>query len=213
MFSSPTGDSHPIYNAPMMGAHQAGQPTPGHRLFAFTSPARSGCLWRYMSKSRLAMLAAFLCFAACCPAQEPMELRETREAYQKGPKTETARANYVERLVLLRQQFASARNQAWQVVDAEIRHHPAPPDSSRFARIMIGKWRSPRHDYVYRRNGTWSMLPAEPDSTRGKWHFVGNVCIETNILGTYRYTTILLTAEDYVCTDGEVVFYRKRLSK
>ena len=57
------------------------------------------------------------------------------------------------------------------------------------------------------------MLPVEPDTTGGTWRFQGNQCVETNILGTFRYTTLLLTTQDYVCTDGKVVFYRQRLSK
>jgi len=78
---------------------------------------------------------------------------------------------------------------------------------------MIGKWRSPRHDYIYRRDGTWSMLPVEPDTTGGTWRIEGNQHVETNVLGTFRYTILLLTAKDFVETDGQIVFYRKRLSK
>ena len=148
-----------------------------------------------------------------CLAQEPAELREAREAYQKSSQTESTRSRYITKLIHMRQRFAAADNEAWQTVDAEIMRHPAPSDAAALSRRMVGKWRSPRHDYIYRRNGTWSMLPVEPDTTNGTWHFEGNVQVETNILGTYRYTTLLLTDEDYICTDGQLVFYRRRLRK
>jgi hypothetical protein len=164
-----------------------------------------------MIASRAATIAAFLVLALPGLAQEPVELQEARAEYGKGAQTESMRSSYVTNLVRMRERMAASHDKAWQAVDAEIMRHPAPPDSATFSRIMLGKWRSPRHDYVYRSDGTWSMLPAEPDATKGTWRFEGNVCVEKNILGTYRYTTLLLTPTDYVCTDGKVVFYRKRL--
>ena len=35
-----------------MNPNHAGQPTPGHRLFAFTSPAGSGCLYAFTKSGR-----------------------------------------------------------------------------------------------------------------------------------------------------------------
>jgi len=163
-----------------------------------------------MTASRVATIAGFLALALPGLAQEPVELQEARAEYGKSEQTENARSSYITKLVRMRERMAASHDKAWQAVDAEIMRYPAPGDSAAFSRIMLGKWRSPRHDYVYRGDGTWSMLPAEPDATRGTWHFEGNVCVETNIMGTYRYTTLLLTPTDYVCTDGKVVFYRKR---
>ena len=164
-----------------------------------------------MASVRRLTIAGFLVLALPGLAQEPVELQEAQAEYGKAAQTESTRSSYITKLVRMRERMAASHDTAWQGVDAEIMRHPAPPDSATFSRIMLGKWRSPRHDYLYRSNGTWSMLPAEPDATKGTWRFEGNVCVETNILGTYRYTTLLLTATDYVCTDGKVVFYRKRL--
>jgi len=37
----------------------------------------------------------------------------------------------------------------------------------RLSHLMAGKWRSPRHDYLYAADGTWRMLP--PATTHGRW--------------------------------------------
>jgi hypothetical protein len=33
--------------------------------------------------------------------------------------------------------------------------------------LLVGKWRSPRHDYLHAADGTWRMLP--PAATHGHW--------------------------------------------
>ena len=166
-----------------------------------------------MSPPGIAIITAFVALGSQCLAQEPAELRDARRAYEEGAQTESARSRYLTKLVHMRERFARAKGNAWKAIDAQIMRHPAPPDPASLSAMMIGQWRSPRHDYIYRRDGTWSMLPVEPDTTAGTWHFEGNQCVETNVLGSFRYTTLLLTAEDYVCTDGSVVFYRKRLPR
>jgi hypothetical protein len=37
---------------------------------------------------------------------------------------------------------------------------------------MVGEWQSPRHTYLYRSDGTWTILPEKIDSyqaTNGRW--------------------------------------------
>lgn len=51
-------------------------------------------------------------------------------------------------------------------------------------KIMAGKWTTGRHDYIYRANGTWSMLPEEPGGTRGKWSIANRVLDDGN--GKFR---------------------------
>src|SRR5436305_864711 len=40
-------------------------------------------------------------------------------------------------------------------------------DDITLSKLMVGKWRSPRHDYLYAADGTWRMLP--PATTHGGW--------------------------------------------
>jgi hypothetical protein len=97
-----------------------------------------------------------------------------------------------------------------------IKQHAAPreSDSKAFSKLLVGKWESPRHDYLYRADGTWTMLPAAPDITHGTWRIEGNQFFDTASLApgeTDQYTIILITKRDFVFTDQEVVFYETRL--
>jgi hypothetical protein len=128
--------------------------------------------------------------------------------------SEAARSDYITRLVRLREEGVRLRHFTWQAIDTEIRQHPAPNDSEALSSLLVGKWESPRHDYLYRADGTWTMLPEDPDTTHGTWRIEGNQCFDTATIdpaGTRRYTIILITKQIFVFTDQEVVFYEKRL--
>ena len=71
----------------------------------------------------------------------------------------------------------------------------------------------PRHDYLYRADGTWTMLPAEEGATHGQWRIEGNQYIDTAATDpplTSQYTVILITKKDFVFADEEIVFYETR---
>jgi hypothetical protein len=104
----------------------------------------------------------------------------------------------------------------WEASDAEIKQHPAPngSDGKALSRLLVGKWESPRHDYLYRADSTWTMLPVEPDITHETWRIEGNQYFDTAATAppeTSQYTIILITKRDLVFTDQEVVFYETRL--
>ena len=148
-------------------------------------------------------------------AAEPKELRTAKERFQRSSRSsEAERQRYIVDLAALRDKFAESRRTSdWQAVDAEIRRHPAPKnsESSALSKILVGKWASPRHDYLFRANGTWTMLPETIDgfkSTHGRWGIEGNQFFELS-----QYTIILLTQHDFIFTDSEVVFYETRINK
>ena len=156
-------------------------------------------------------------------AQQPVGTRylralsEIKRDYGKiSHSTEAARLDYITRLVRLRKEAARGKTDAWQAIDAEIKQHAAPreSDSKAFSKLLVGKWESPRHDYLYRADGTWTMLPADPDITHGTWRIEGNQFFDTAAIApgeTDQYTIILITKRDFVFTDQEVVFYETRL--
>jgi hypothetical protein len=91
------------------------------------------------------------------------------------------------------------KSETWQAIDAEIKEHPAPKDSDSKAlsRLILGKWESPRHDYLYRADGTWTMLPADPDTTHETWRIDGNQYFDTAATDppqTSQYTIILISS-------------------
>jgi hypothetical protein len=144
-------------------------------------------------------------------------LAHIKHAYGKvSHPSETARADYITRLVRLGEQAARMNTDTWQTIDAEIKQHPAPNDSDgkAMANLLVGQWESPRHDYLYRADGTWTMLPAEPDITHGTWRIENNQYFDTVATDppeTRQYTIILISKQDFVFTDQEIVFYEKRL--
>ena len=56
----------------------------------------------------------------------------------------------------------------------------ALPDDATLSRLLVGTWQSPRHQTVYRTDGTWMLdLPDEGDDTHGKWRIEHGKLIET----------------------------------
>jgi hypothetical protein len=56
----------------------------------------------------------------------------------------------------------------------------ALPDDATLSRLLVGTWESPRHQTVYRADGTWMLDPPdEGDNTRGKWRIEHGKLIET----------------------------------
>ena len=144
-------------------------------------------------------------------------LDEMKRDYGKiSHPSEAARSDYITRLVRLSEEATRTSNYTWQAIDAEIKQHPVPKDSNSKAlsSLLVGKWESPRHDYLYRADGTWTMLPADPDITHGTWRIEGNQFFDTAATDPpepTQYIIILITKRDFVFTDQERVFYEKRL--
>ena len=94
-------------------------------------------------------------------------LQEAKRDYEKIPKPSKAvRSDYITRLVRMREKAARLKTDEWQAIDAEIKRHPTPSDSDskKLSSLLVGEWASPRHDYLYRADGTWTMLPVEENS-------------------------------------------------
>jgi hypothetical protein len=130
--------------------------------------------------------------------------------------SEADRSDYITRLVRIREMAARLTTDVWQPIDAEIRQHPAPndPGSKIYSSLLVGKWESPRHDYLVRPDGTWTMLPIEEDITHGTWRIEGNQYFSVAVVeppDTAPCTIILLTKKDFVFTDQTIVFYETRL--
>ena len=94
-------------------------------------------------------------------------LQKAKRDYEKVPHpSEAARSDYITRLIRMREKAARLKTDEWQPIDAEIKRHPAPPGSKSFSNLLVGKWQSPRRDYLFRADGTWTMLPAEEDGVQ-----------------------------------------------
>ncbi len=137
----------------------------------------------------------------------------------EGRKTvEANRLSVLRVLIERRAELARAGDSsALRRCDAEIRSHPAPASgyTTALARRLVGAWRSPRHDHLYRADGSWTLLPAERGDLHGRWHIAGNRLERTAGYGgpqtRAEYTIIMIGKKDLVFTDRETVFFEKRL--
>lgn len=91
-------------------------------------------------------------------------------------------------------------------IDAELQKHPAPKDidSKKLRQLLVGKWASPRHVYVFRANG---KCGTEGGAIDGNWRIKGNQLIEDGSHGTI----ILLNSEYLIYTEKDGVFFHSRV--
>src|SRR5262245_14733731 len=137
----------------------------------------------------IALGTLFAAWPFAAPAQKSggvyvAAMQKAKREFDKMSKpSEAARVDYVTRLLLLRDKAAARTTEEWKAIDTEIFRHPAPAsDEKGLADRLVGEWASPRHEYRYRRDGTWTMLPEDKDTTHGKWRIEGNQYVTTNSL-------------------------------
>ena len=135
-------------------------------------------------------------------------LEQAKRDYGKISKpSEAARSAYITRLVRLREQATRLKSETCQAIDAEIKE---------LSRLILGKWQSPRHDYLYRADGTWTMLPADPDTTHGTWRIDGNQYFDTAATDppqTSQYTIILISSRISCLPTKRTFFMRCALNR
>ena len=79
-------------------------------------------------------------------------LEEAKRTFEKiYLPSEAERSDYITRL----RKSCRRETDEWQTIDAEIKRHPAADDSDSkiLSGRLVGKWASPRHDYLYRADG------------------------------------------------------------
>jgi hypothetical protein len=66
----------------------------------------------------------------------------------------------------MQQGFKFARQRDCSFSDAELRQ------------LIVGRWTTGRHDYDYKTDGTWRMLPADISTTKGTWRIENRQLLE-----------------------------------
>lgn len=150
-------------------------------------------------------------------ADEKSDLAAAKKTYAASSHDESARLAHVKKLAAILDGIISkfrktgdrSKSDVTQSIYDELKKFPAPKnsDSSALKKLRIGKWASPRHEYLFRANGTWSMLPLEPDATAGDWRIEGNTYIDDS----GKFTIILLDEKYFIYTQGGDVFFEARM--
>jgi hypothetical protein len=161
-------------------------------------------------------------------AAEDKELESAKQEYEQAVPhdNEAARVRYVNKLAGILDGFVAEYrktgthkdDQYVGALQAELKAHPAPMDSdaTKLSAFIVGKWKSPRHDYLFRRDGSYAMLPIEKGTPTGHWRIEGNQYIDTSGADAPkedRYMIILLNARYFVYCDNDAVFFEAKAAK
>ena len=170
---------------------------------------------------RIAALIIGVFFIGTVFAEEQKQLVELKQQFQSlhNP-NDSDRVRYITALVRLRESFTRKDYKKMEEIDAEIIKHPMLPnvDSDSLRKRIIGKWTSPRHNYLYRTDGTWTMLPEFENgnkATHGVWHIEGNKFFENAHINPplppdKGETLILVTDTDFVWNTHISPYYMRR---
>jgi len=167
-----------------------------------------------MHQNTIFVATVLVSCASWCSAAEPDGLVQARNQFiQRANPTEADRQNYRLELSRLRASLAEylGSDDCFKV-DAEVRRHRASENAEGYSKLMAGKWSSPRHEYIYRSDGTWSMPPEEEGATRGRWRIAGNQFFsnaDIEVEDSRAYAILLLTKDNFIFTDGDTVFYEE----
>jgi hypothetical protein len=155
----------------------------------------------------------------------PPELKAIEAKYDLATidSHEAKRDKYIMELAALHWHLVRHDLPGIDAVDFEINRHPMPAtaDSKKLTKLRVGTWQSPRHDYLYRADGTWTMDPDAgiPDSTHGTWSIHGNQYTDAFTgavpAETTTYTIILLTDSTFIFAEPGTAgaYYEQREDK
>jgi hypothetical protein len=166
---------------------------------------------------RVTALLIAIGIVSLAKGDEPKQLTAARREFESlQHPTETDRIRYITRLVRLRDSFTRLEADKMMAIDKEVIRHPmpVPSDPNELVKRIAGKWTSPRHQYLYRADGTWTMLPEFEDghrATHGIWRVERNQFSEgISEADASHETIILLTATDFVWSTRKSPFYMRR---
>jgi len=140
-------------------------------------------------------------------------LKAAKTEYDTSSHDEAARVRYVTKLAGM---LGQGMEYWWRThdrmggpnldgVEEELIKHPAPgnADSKELSRLLVGKWLSPRHVYVFRADGTYGLVDTDE---RIKWRINGNEYLDD----VARGTIILIDHKYFVYAEGQgVAFYMR----
>jgi uncharacterized repeat protein (TIGR03803 family) len=147
------------------------------------------------------------------PEKRDFEL--ARLEYERSSRDEAARVAYVTKLAQIADRLVSdyrasghRNDEMMTAINSKLEKHPAPKDvdSKKLRQLLIGKWASPRHTYVYLANG---KCGTEDGPISGNWRIQGNQLIQGDLSGPI----ILLNQDYFIYSSRDSVFFHSRVKE
>jgi hypothetical protein len=167
-------------------------------------------------KKLVGVLAAMLIAGGVSTqAAEKQDFEAAKQQFEQSSRDEAARVTYVTKLAQIADRLVSEYRQSGQrndelmgAINSELQKHPAPKDidSKKLRQLLVGKWESPRHTYVYRANG---KCGTEGGAIDGNWRIQGNQLIQGDLSGPI----ILLNQDYFIYSSRGSVFFHSRVKE
>jgi len=148
-------------------------------------------------------------------AAEKQDFEAATQEYEQSSHGEAARVTYVTKLAQIADRLVSDYRQSGQrhdelmtAINSELQKHPAPKDidSKKLRQLLVGKWESPRHTYVFRANG---KCGTEGGAIDGNWRIQGSQLIQGDLSGPI----ILLNQDYFIYSSRGSVFFHSRVKE
>jgi len=117
-----------------------------------------------MMRKLVGIVAILIAGGVLTEAAEKQDFEAATQEYEQSSHGEAARVTYVTKLAQIADRLVSDYRQSGQrhdelmtAINSELQKHPAPKDidSKKLSQLLVGRWESPRHTYVFRANGKW----------------------------------------------------------
>jgi hypothetical protein len=148
-------------------------------------------------------------------AADKQDLEAAQQQFVQSSQDEAARAHYVVKLAEIADRLVREYRRSGQrnddlmgAINSELQKHPAPKDidSKKLRQLLVGKWESPRHVYVYRANG---KRGTEDGPISDNWRIQGNQLIQGDLSGPI----ILLNQDYFIYSSRGSVFFHSRVKE
>src|SRR2546423_4703914 len=145
--------------------------------------------------------------------QDRREFEATKAEYEQSSHDEAARLTYVTKLAQIADRLVSEYRGSGQrhdelmgAINSELQKHSAPKDidSKKLRQLLVGRWESPRHTYVYRANG---KCGSEDGPINSNWRIEGNQLLQGDLSGPI----ILLNQDYFIYSSRGSVFFHSRV--
>jgi hypothetical protein len=169
----------------------------------------------------LGVLTILIAISVSAETADERDFTAARQKYEQSTRDETARSQYVQSLAQIvdrrvTEYWRTGRHESEgpdlsQIIDTELKNHPVPKDADakRLSQLMVGRWRSPRHIYIFRRDGKSGM---EDGAVNEPWRIHNNELVQGKGISAMHSTILLLDRDYLIYTDKGTVFFHERVT-